>query len=70
MTTSFITGSIFLPKVPKFLIGLAESRKEQERLRAYLHDGSTDKHKIYLKLSLQNLPRISHLILLFYINHQ
>jgi hypothetical protein len=44
MTPNFIKGSTFPPKIPKFPIALAESRETQE------HEGSTEEHKMYLKL--------------------
>jgi hypothetical protein len=44
LTTNYIVGSIFPPKIPKIPIGLAASLKTQERFRAYLHEASTDKH--------------------------
>jgi hypothetical protein len=50
MTVNFLKMFIFPSKLPKFLIGSSESRKTQERFRAYIHEGSIDKHRIYLKL--------------------
>lgn len=33
-------------EIPKFLIGIAETRKTHEHLRAHLHEGTTGKHQV------------------------
>jgi hypothetical protein len=48
MKTNFIKRSILPCKIPKIPIGLAGSSKTHERFRPYLHEGSTDKHQVYI----------------------
>jgi hypothetical protein len=47
----FHEGAFLPPKIPKIPIGLAGSRKTQERFRVglYLHEEPTGKHQVYLK---------------------